>query len=50
VVTVKVASARWASRRTLRCRPSIFPREKANITSALTAPIRALHAHKGGLG
>jgi RND family efflux transporter MFP subunit len=48
VVTVKVTKAVSGEvDRTLSVPATIFPREKANITSALTAPIRALHAKKG---
>jgi RND family efflux transporter MFP subunit len=48
VVTVKVAKASVGRLDQKVVAPAtIFPREKANITSSLTAPIRALHAHKG---
>jgi RND family efflux transporter MFP subunit len=48
VVTVKVAQAVTGELdEALSVPATIFPREKANITSALTAPIRALHARKG---
>jgi RND family efflux transporter MFP subunit len=48
LVTVKVAKAvAGALDQSLTVPATIFPREKANITSALTAPIRALHARKG---
>jgi HlyD family secretion protein len=48
VVSVKVAKAVIGEIDEKVVAPaSIFPREKANITSSLTAPIHALRAHKG---
>jgi RND family efflux transporter MFP subunit len=48
VVAVKVAKAVLGDLdQSLSAPATIFPREKANITSALTAPIRALRARKG---
>jgi RND family efflux transporter MFP subunit len=48
VVTVKVARATLGDVEEKIVAPAtVFPREKANITSAMTAPIRALHARKG---
>jgi RND family efflux transporter MFP subunit len=48
LVTVKVARAVVGELDEKLVVPaSISPREKANITSALTAPIRTLRAHKG---
>jgi RND family efflux transporter MFP subunit len=48
LVTVKVAPAALGELdEALSVPATIYPREKANITSALTAPIRALHARKG---
>jgi RND family efflux transporter MFP subunit len=48
VVTVKVARAELGDLDLALTVPAtIFPRERANISSSLTAPIRALRAHKG---
>jgi RND family efflux transporter MFP subunit len=47
-VTVKVARATLGDvEEKITAPATLFPREKANITSAMTAPIRALRAHKG---
>jgi RND family efflux transporter MFP subunit len=48
LVTVKVVKATVGDvEEKLQVPAVIFPREKANITSSLTAPIRVLRAHKG---
>jgi RND family efflux transporter MFP subunit len=48
LVTVKVTRAvEGVLDRVLEVPATIFPREKANVTSSLTAPIRTLRARKG---
>src|SRR4051794_3383532 len=48
LVTVKVAKAELGDVDVALTVPAtIFPRERANISSSVTAPIRALRAHKG---
>lgn len=48
VVTVKVATAELADvELSVRAPATIFPRERANISSSVTAPIRAIKVRKG---
>jgi RND family efflux transporter MFP subunit len=48
IVTVKVAAAELADvDLSIRAPATIFPREKANISSSITAPIRSIRVRKG---
>jgi HlyD family secretion protein len=50
VVAVKTAKAETKDMTVTVAAPAtIFPREQANVTSRMTAPIQAVHVHKGEL-